>query len=127
MTKVSSDTEGKDEFVKEVVVAMYLTNGGQSWDTIEQGIEAYKRVHKDYSVGEIKALGQLYNRENPMTFAGVISSDYKIVRLVFLEKMGELKDDLEQLSDEELMNLIVAKLSNESFKKRAKERFFIER
>lgn len=62
-----------------------------------------------------------------MTFADVISSDYRVVRIVFLEKMGELKDVLEQLSEGELQNLIVSKLSNENFKKRAKERFFIEK
>lgn len=116
-----------DEYGRDKVVAMYLTSEGQSLDTIEQALSAYEKVSKEYTVGEIKALGRLCNKENPLTFAEIISMDYRIVRLVFLEHLGELRDELEQLSEDELKNLIVLKLSNEKNRKRAKERFFIER
>ena len=121
MPKVSS------EHAESIVKAMYLVSGGLIFETIEQAMDAYKRVSKEFSVEEIDALGRLYNQENPITFAGIISSNYRIVPLTFLEKMGEISDDLEPLSDQELKDLIVEKILNERYRKRAEKLFFIQR
>lgn len=127
LVEANVGSKRNDDFGKDKIVAMYLTSDGQSLDTIEQALSAYEKVSKEYTVGEIKALGRLCNKENPITFAEIISMDYMIVQLVFLEHLGELRDELEQLSEDELKNLIVLKLSNEKDRKRAKERLFIER
>ncbi len=46
-------------------------------------MELYQKVFKEFSVEEIKALGQLYNQQNPITYAEIISSNYRIVHLHF--------------------------------------------
>lgn len=127
MAVVSEVLKVDSEYAKSVIKAMYLVSGGLIIETIEQAMDAYNRVSKEFSVEEIDALGRLYNQENPITFAGIISSNYKIVRLTFLEKMGELRDDLDPLSDQELKDLIVEKILDEKYRKRAEKLFFIQR
>jgi len=127
MVVVSEVPNINSEYAKSVIKAMYLVSGGLIFETIEQAMDAYKRVSKEFSVEEIDALGRLYNQENPITFAGIISSNYRIVQLAFLEKMGEIRDDLEPLSDQEIKDFIVEKILDEKYRKRAEKLFFIQR
>lgn len=127
MVVVSEVPNVNSEYVKSVIKAMYLVSGGLIFETIEQAMDAYKRVSKEFSVEEIDALGRLYNQEDPITFAGIISSNYRIVQLAFLEKMGEIRDDLEPLSDQEIKDFIVEKILDEKYRKRAEKLFFIQR
>ncbi|MFJ7663913.1 hypothetical protein ACIQXW_16200 [Lysinibacillus sp. NPDC097162] len=126
MTGISEVPKVNSEYAKSVIKAMFLVSDGQIYETLEQAMDAYERVSKRFSVEEIDALGRLYDKENPITFAGIISSNYKIVQLVFLEKIGESKDDLEPLSDQELKDLIVEKILDEQYRKRAEKLFFIQ-
>jgi len=126
MAVVSDVPKVNSEYAKSIIKAMYLISDGLTFDTIEKAMDAYERVTKKFSVEEIDALGRLYNQENPITFAGIISSDFRIVQLTFLERMGELRDDLEPLSDQELKNLIMKKFLDEKFRKRAEKLFFIQ-
>lgn len=126
MAVVSEVPKVNSEYAKSIIKAMYLVSDGLIFDTIEQAMNAYERVCKEFSVEEIDALGRLYNRENPITFTRIISSDYRIVQLVFLEKMGEFRDDLEPLSDPELKELIMEKILDEKYRKRAEKLFFIQ-
>lgn len=127
MVVVSEVPNVNSEYAKSVIKAMYLVSGGLIFETIEQAMDAYKRVSKEFSVEEIDALGRLYNQEDPITFAGIISSNYRIVQLAFLEKMGEIRDDLEPLSDQEIKDFIVEKILDEKYRKRAEKLFFIQR
>lgn len=127
MAVVSEVPNVNSEYAKSVIKAMYLVSGGLIFETIEQAMDAYKRVSKEFSVEEIDALGRLYNQEDPITFAGIISSNYRIVQLAFLEKMGEIRDDLEPLSDQEIKDFIVEKILDEKYRKRAEKLFFIQR
>lgn len=126
MAGVSEVPKDNSEYAKSIIKAMYLVSDGQIFDTIELAMDAYERVCKEFTVEEIDALGRLYNRENPITFTGIICSNYRVVQLVFLERMGEQRDDLEPLSDQELKELIMGKILDEKYRKRAEKLFFIQ-
>lgn len=126
MAVVSEIPKVSSEYAESVIKTMHLVSEYQL-ETIEQAMKAYKRVTEEFSLEEIDALGKLYDKENPITFAGIISSNYRIVQLTFLEKMGELREEVEPLSDEELKNLIVENILNEHYRKRAEKLFFIQR
>lgn len=118
---------GSEEYTKSVIKAIFLANEGHTYENVEQAMQAYQKVTEELSYDEIIALGQLYNQENPITFAEIISSNHRVVQYAFLEKMGELIDDVEKLNDLELKSLVVEKLFNEHNRKRAEKLFFIQR
>lgn len=112
------------EYAEAVIKAMYLV-GDYTPNNVKQAMELYQKVTKEFSVEKIKALGQLYNQQNPITYAEIISSNHRIVHLTFLERV-DYTTDLEELSDLELKKLVFEKLLDEKFRKDAEKEFFIQ-
>lgn len=126
MGELNESVKVNSEYTKSVIKAMYLTSNGTIFETVEQALIAYKTVCEELSVEEIMALGQLHNEDNPITFIGVITSEYRVVQQAFLERMGELREELMELSDLELKKLILENYKNDNYRKRAEKLFFIQ-
>lgn len=83
-------------------------------------------VYEDYSYSEIKEAYKLYNDDENITIGKLVRFKNRILPQLFLQVMGAWKEEHESLSNDELADFILAKFTEEDFKKGAKEKFGIE-
>lgn len=99
---------------------------GNKYTLLDELLYEIDKVYEKYYLEEIVELGNLYDEENPISFAKLLRFKYRALPELFLELMGVERNEYEDLNEDELANLIVEKFNDKEFKLRAKEQFFME-
>lgn len=85
-----------------------------------------EEVYGDHTFPEVREFGGLYIDEEPLTIGKLVRFKHRTLPVWFLKAMREWKKEYEDLTDEELADLILKKFSDERFKKNAEELFGIK-
>ena len=83
-------------------------------------------VYEDYEISEIKEAGKLYGSDETITKGKLVRFKHRIVPELFLKVMHSWKEEYKNFTDDELVDLILDKFAEESFKNDAKIKFHIE-
>lgn len=118
-----SNTEDMFEVVKSYITATYLKQQTVEFDELDSLLWEVKQVFDEHYQEEIQEIAMLYDDENPITIAQLIRFKSRELPETFLRIMEVDDDEYSNLSTDELAELLMKKLSDDSFKEKAKTLF----
>lgn len=116
------------DLVKEYVIALYLTKitKNRNMQELDFIIDAIERTYEEYSYEEVKEIASLLDEEQPKTVGSLLRFKHRIAPIAFLCFMGESEEELVHLSDESLVEFLMKKFEDNTFREEAKRLFDIQ-
>ncbi|WP_332647121.1 hypothetical protein [Lysinibacillus sp. 54212] len=121
-----SDTEDVFEVVKAYVITTFLKQDDYNSGELEKFLGELEQVYEELLQEETEEIAKLYDMENPIAVAQLIRFKSRELPVTFLRIMEVVENEYKHLSDDELATLLLNKFSNEDFKLKASELFFME-